>query len=383
MNELIQSQAGQRDTRWALLATVSSLALATAACLPAHAADDSDRPTVWVELGANLNRIQGGETPYLPPFLSFTAERPFETVPTSTVQRPGRYSFGGEGKISFQPHDSDWSLEAAVRYGRSSSEKHLHQQTTEVNFSGVNLIGTQKMYIPVTSFTDTRTNRQASYLIADFKAGRDVGLGLGQSSSSAIVEFGVRFAQFSSNSKTGIHEVPDDFSLRVPQPPSPFFPNFHKYKSYSHHHTFNGENVVDRSFAGVGPTLSMSGAQAIIGKVDEGVTFDWGVNGALLFGRQKVQGSHQTTGAYWKNFQTAPYSVFDNGKRPFARSRSVVVPNLGGFAGISATYSNAKLSMGYRADFFFGAMDGGQTTRDSQNRSFHGPFAKVSIGLGG
>jgi hypothetical protein len=58
-----------------------------------------------------------------------------------------------------------------------------------------------------------------------------------------------------------------------------------------------------------------------------------------------------------------------------------VVPNVGGFAGLSARYSNAKLSFGYRADFFFGAMDGGLDARDAGNRSFHGPFATVGIGF--
>jgi hypothetical protein len=37
-----------------------------------------------------------------------------------------------------------------------------------------------------------------------------------------------------------------------------------------------------------------------------------------------------------------------------ARSRSVAIPNVGGFAELSYHYANAKISMGYRADFFFG-----------------------------
>jgi hypothetical protein len=65
------------------------------------------------------------------------------------------------------------------------------------------------------------------------------------------------------------------------------------------------------------------------------------------------------------------------------RSRSVIVPNVGGFAGLSYRYSNAKLSLGYRADFFFGAMDGGIDTRKTYDRNFYGPFATISVGLGG
>jgi len=65
------------------------------------------------------------------------------------------------------------------------------------------------------------------------------------------------------------------------------------------------------------------------------------------------------------------------------RSRSVVVPNVGGFAGLSFRYSNAKVSFGYRADFFFGAMDGGLDMARKENQGFYGPFASISIGLGG
>ncbi|HWA31303.1 MAG TPA: hypothetical protein VG867_09400, partial [Rhizomicrobium sp.] len=60
-----------------------------------------------------------------------------------------------------------------------------------------------------------------------------------------------------------------------------------------------------------------------------------------------------------------------------------VVPNLGGFAGVSMRYSNAKLSLGYRGDFFFGALDGGIDTAQRTTVGFYGPFATISLGLGG
>jgi len=380
MSELIQSQTIRRDMRWSLLATVSSLALA-GACVSAQAASDADRPTVWIELGAQFDRLQGSEEPFLPGFLDSGAPRPFETVPSASIQRPSRYMLGGDGKLSFQPHGSDWSLVAAVRYGRSNTAKHEHQQTSVVNYSGVNLLGTQKAYVPLTNFTDTTSSHKASYLITDFTVGRDVGLGLWSGHNTTSVDFGVRFAQFTAKTTTSIHELPDDFSLRVPLPPSPFNPAWHKYKSYSHHHSFYAQNEVTRSFSGVGPTLTVNGSQPLSGDEDGGVTLDWGANAAVLFGRQKVRGSHITTGAYWANFQTAPQSTYNSGRKPYARSRSVVVPNVGGFAGLSARYHDARLSFGYRADFFFGAMDSGLETRDTASRSFHGPFAKIGIGF--
>jgi len=61
----------------------------------------------------------------------------------------------------------------------------------------------------------------------------------------------------------------------------------------------------------------------------------------------------------------------------------VAVPNVGALFGVSYKYQNAKVSFGYRVDEFFGAMDGGIDTRKSENRGFFGPYANISIGLGG
>ena len=47
----------------------------------------------------------------------------------------------------------------------------------------------------------------------------------------------------------------------------------------------------------------------------------------------------------------------------------------------SARYRNAKINFGYRADFFFNAMDGGQDTAKSYGRGFYGPYLNLSIGL--
>ena len=53
-----------------------------------------------------------------------------------------------------------------------------------------------------------------------------------------------------------------------------------------------------RSFHGVGPSLSWNASATLLGNKDAGeLTFDWGINGAVLFGRQKAKTSH-TTQAY-------------------------------------------------------------------------------------
>jgi hypothetical protein len=383
MSELIQSQTIARDTRWHLLSTVSSLALAITLCTPAQAANDADRPTVWIELGAQLDRVQGSEEPFLPPFLSANP-RPFAPVSSAEIQRPPRYAFGGEGKITFQPDASDWSVSAAIRYGRSNNDKRLHQQTTEVRQSGLSLQNDDPWYVQLTRFGDTASAHKSGYIIADFMAGRDVGLGLWGRGSSATIDFGVRFAQFTASSTAKLRDKPDPFIKRIPQPPTPFFPSWHKYKTNRHNHSYYAHNQLARSFSGVGPTLSMTGSQEIAGNVEDvGLAFDWGVNVAVLFGRQKVRGSHKSSSQYFKSFGYGPYSSSNPPAKAIARTRSVIVPNVGGFAGASLRFPNAKLSLGYRADFFFGAMDGGIDSRKTYDRNFFGPFATVSIGLGG
>ena len=52
----------------------------------------------------------------------------------------------------------------------------------------------------------------------------------------------------------------------------------------------------------------------------------------------------------------------------------MTVPNVGGFAGLSFNYADAKISFGYKADFFFGAIDGGIDTRKNENRGFSAPM---------
>jgi len=145
-----------------------------------------------------------------------------------------------------------------------------------------------------------------------------------------------------------------------------------------------------RSFQGVGPTVSWTGSTPLIGnRQDSELTFDWGANGALLFGRQKADVHHQGYGRYWPKYAIGIYTqgvhlVYASQDTDGHRTaRSIVVPNIGGFAGVSWRYANTKVSIGYRGDFFFNAMDVGIDERKSSNVGFYGPFATVSIGLGG
>ena len=224
-------------------------------------------------------------------------------------------------------------------------------------------------------------------MIADFQAGKGVGLGLFSSNGKSIISLGVRFAQFIDKSNISLKSDPD---WR--------FKN--KYYSYlgsrlhflaQPYHSNSAQLTAERSFRGIGPQISWAASEPIAGHVGAAeLDFDWGINAAVLFGRQKARTQHHAIerynsggyGAFFADYGELA-TIARSAPPPKTRSRSVVVPNVGGFAGLSFKYSSAKVSFGYRADFFFGAMDGGIDTRKTYDRNFYGPFANISIGLGG
>ena len=71
MSELITENPGLNNFRWRLLATVSALTLLSLSLSEAKA-EDSDRPTVWIELGGQLSRVENGQEAYAPPFVALT-----------------------------------------------------------------------------------------------------------------------------------------------------------------------------------------------------------------------------------------------------------------------------------------------------------------------
>lgn len=384
MSELTQSKSQTSDLRWHLLTTASALALFTSVMgQGAHAAEDGDRPTVWIELGGQLERIDRAETVFAPDFVLAHETAPFNAVSPLTAQRPPRYGFGGEGKITFAPTGSDWTLSAAIRYGRSNAKKALHQQTT------TNLVQkTSKYDDPIwghhafSTRKVTRFNRAdavigQSHAVLDFMAGKDVGLGSFGHNGTSSVGFGVRIAQFQSKSNFGFKSFPDPHysTQAIINDPG------------AHHHSYFATLKAERNFRGIGPAIAWNASAAIAGQPDSTMLdFDWGANAAVLFGRTRVHGTYSSSSRYFHGSPFAlppPPTDHTTAHGAFGRSRSVVAPNVGGFAGLTLQRADAKVSFGYRADFFFGALDGGLEQRSKENIVFHGPFAKISVGLGG
>jgi len=372
MSELVVTRSNVQALRWKFLATASSLAFFGHFGVATAAPDnDSDQPVVWIELGGQLDFLSDSQQRFAPPFFAKIPQTGF-TSPL-TLEGPSNYDIEKDGKIVFQPNESDWIFSASIRYGRNSGNGFRHEQTS-------NLVGYFPIHNPTLArhrYAETTTSSNETHDIADFMAGRDVGLG----ASASLLSGGFRFAQFRSQSSAAVYADPD---YNNPIKPSGFIPTQPKY-----FHNFGARVQNKASFTGVGPALSWGASLPLNSKTQNAqISFDWGLNGAVLFGRQKSKGSHQTNGklstgigiaAFGLHYHTTHYTH----SVQHDRSRMVAVPNVGAVAGLSFCYANAKVSLGYRADLFFGAMDGGIDTRKSENVGFYGPFANVSIGFGG
>lgn len=386
MSELIARSKRTQFNRWQLLTSVCAMALGIHS--NASATED-DHPTVWIELGAQLERQDPSQEPYAP---SFLAEFPDSPVfhPTSPIdaQKQPRYAIGGEAKLTIAPDGTPWQFSAAVRYGRANNARHVHDENAVDVVNVPYLIFPSRNPTPTIPYTkheigDTRTSNKQSHAVLDFQVGRDVGLGLFGARSTGTINAGVRFAQFSASSTVDISARPDvTFTYK-------YIPLFGGFSApLPHFHAYHATASAARSFRGAGPSLSWAEAIPLVGDPDQGtISLDLGLNGAVLFGRQKVAVSHHESGyaADKTAFSTkfTHHSSYDHPPTHIVRSRSVTVPNLGGSAGISFRFPNAKVSFGYRADVFFNAMDGGIDTHKDFDRSFHGPFATISLGLGG
>lgn len=387
MSELSSTHENHFEFRKRLLATSSAAVLSI--CLYASGeaiAADGDRPIVWIELGGQFEQMAASQVPFEPPF----SNRQPSILPIipgnvqiapASLQKPLDASFGFEGKISLEPEGSDWMFSAGLRYGRSNGAKHIHHQTAPKSFDF--RVGSYQKYIPLPpsygKFADAVAHKSENHAILDFQAGKDMGLGIFGNHGQATVNVGLRFAQFRNDTQMALNSGPDPFGYK-------YFGTAIKFPIFRPF-TYRAKLQASRSFTGFGPSISWDASTLAIGTSNDAeFTLDWGAHAALLFGRQKANVQHQTS-EYYKAppFKGNPsgliHPVYKIGTQ-HRRARSVVVPNIGAMAGVSLKFPNAKVSLGYRADFFFGAMDTGLDTHKSTTRGFYGPYASISFGLG-
>ena len=412
MSELISKNDNRATIRWKLMASVSALALA--ASVSHAAAEDASHPLLWIELGGDADIVSGLTQPFAPDFAAQTpAPAPYGNGNSPIgLQKPARYTFGGDASLMFQPQDSDWTFSAGIKYGRSRNKRDSHGQTNAtikfpnpayehiaalypsylVYFTSLHPIYTK--YAP--NFAGTTVTQSERHMVLDFQAGKDVGLGLFGHEGTSTFSAGVRMARFKFHTDVLARARPNAnfYEITFPNPwgagPHAYYTIYEaQWKSYYMRAS------AERTFNGVGPSLSWSATVPLAGNVEKGeLELDWGINGSLLFGKQNAKISHHTTARYFKskythNFITPDgYHAHDHYMPLYDhnvthdRSRNVTVPNIGAMIGLSYRIENTKVSLGYRSDNFLNAMDVGIDAAKKKTLSFNGLFASVSVGLG-
>ena len=354
MSELIVNTDNRATIRWKLLTGASALALTGYLTSAGMArAEDAARPVVWLEADGQFALQKVDNEEFLPAFV-YTS--PFDSaLKIGQKKAPSVWDEGA--KISLEPSGSDWLMSFGIRYGKSSRHLARYQQTAHVG-------GYYSLFY--NAYQDSKGSSSEKHLLLDFKAGKDIGLGRFGHEGTSAISAGVRYAQFDSKSSFSAKSI----TALVP----------------TSYYIFHGSFEVQRSFRGIGPSLSWDASANIAGNSTDGsLTFDWGINGALLFGRQRVKGHHEKTAIFQPSsayyYASLKTTIYHTAKSPL-RSKSVTVPNLGAYAALSFRLTNAKVTLGYRYDRFFGAIDGGIDAAKKEDRAFYGPFASISIGIG-
>lgn len=412
MSELKNTHADSDRIRWKLLASVSSLAIA--ASISNAVAEDASHPVLWIELGATADAINGLGDPFAPDFMQLSPMPSVYAEGNSpfSLQQPARHTFGGDVKLILQPPESDWKFSVGVKFGRSKVKRDRHSQSNAtVKFPNpayehiaalypsylpyfTSLLPTFTKYAP--KFAETKFTEKERHTVLDFQAGKDVGLGLFGDGASSTVSVGVRLARFQSQTNVLARARPNA-NFHQSTFPNPWGAGPHAYYTIyeAQWKSYYMRASADRSFNGIGPSLSWSASLPVAGNAHNGeLDVDLGINGAILFGKQKANVHHHTTARYFKSkyyhsFTTPDgYHAHDHYQPLYdrsggsSRSRSVIVPNLGGSIGLSYRIENTKISLGYRTDNFWGALDGGIDAPSRKTLAFNGLYATVSVGFG-
>jgi hypothetical protein len=298
-----------------------------------------------------------------------------------SVQKSPHTGFDWEGKLSIQPEDSDWKLTAGIRYGRSGTNAQLHKSLAPqtATFSVVGRVCTGPLHIctktavaKANRLVDAEGHTSERHTVMDFTIGKDVGIGMFGAGGEGTIGAGIRMAQLDTL-------VSADLNMNANWVAAQGNPR--TLLTQQSWDVLDGVSDERRSFHGWGPQVTWDADQPVwsVGESGE-VSIDWGLNAALLLGRQHVDLQQVETD---RVCGAARCPAATGIPQPINRSRHVAVPNLGGYIGASVQYTNSKISLGYRADTFFNAIDGGQETAKDYNRGFYGPYLNVSIGLGG
>jgi hypothetical protein len=342
MSELVLTRS--QNVRWQLLAGASALALvASMAAVPAASADEDNH--FYFEIGGSYGAQAGGSTAWFLPFAapggggeggeggesgSQTAERIHSPSGPNGTALPihAGPSWDFESALKVQPADTDLIFSLGVKFGRNERRGAFASFTQTTPYS-------------YTKFYEGAATHRESHINIDFQVGKDFGLGMFGAEGTSVFSAGLRYAHFTARTNTGFYTSTKYFAG-------------------------GGSTLAKRSFVGVGPMISWEASTPLSDTGDGIFTLDWGVNAAVLFGRQKASG----------------VLLYDDGYAlGTSRDRNVTVPELGGSLGFSYRLADSglRIAFGYRVDAAFGALDAGIYQNWQVDRVQHGPFLKIGI----
>jgi hypothetical protein len=363
MSELINTHDNRATIRWKLLTGASALALtAYVSSAGVAKAEDAGHPILWIEAGGAFDQLTANNTLWLAPNTPVTQTHP--APPFGTLPQVG---YDADFKLSLTPNDSDWIYSVGLIYGRSlRGHKTNHDQTYNTHLAVGTTAGGGKYVYTNWNFANEEQRSTTSHMILDFQAGKDVGLGMfgGKSTLSA----GIRWAKLNESASGHMLGATNATKYFAVAP-------------YATETRVTADFLAKHSFNGIGPSVSWNSTVPFAGNASDSLSIDWGINAALLFGKQKTRTNLHTHSSYCATFISG-CTPGTGSTQSIKRNKSVMVPNLGGFAGISWRLPNAKISLGYKADYFFNAIDTGVYTRKTENRGFYGPYASISVGIG-
>jgi iron complex outermembrane recepter protein len=336
------------------------------------------KPEVWLTLGGNFAQFADNWEHYNP---SFTSLIPDSLPSPLGVERSPSSGFDWDADLSFQPDKSDWVLKAGIRYGRSAENRKMHKSLPPSQYTKY-ITGpfctrfhfcTRTITATVNKLVDAHASASEQHTMLDFTLGKDFGLGIFGGAGQSTISGGVRAVQFDTRASAELNSNPNWIPKFTPP-----------YLLTIVHDVLDGTTDEHRNFRGIGPEVTWDADAPVFGSPENGeVMVDWGVNAALLFGRQRANIRQRTSDLHCSLGFPSHGCASSYSPQNVSRSRRLAVPNLGGYAGLSVKYSNAKISFGYRADEFFGAMDGGQGAAKKYDRGFYGPYLNLSLGFGG
>jgi outer membrane receptor protein involved in Fe transport len=333
-----------------------------------------------VELSGEVQRQDALYSSILPPIASTDAAAP--------QHRGLDWGDGREVRITYQPDAANWSVMAAVRYGRANSSVPLVHRERPAGPARCEVLPNGKYGVLCdpsspyyyhgilktgTNWADASAQEREKHVIADFQVGADVGLGLLRESR---VSAGIRYANIESTTRTmmrGINWDLQDGWIKYP----------------STRNEYEADLTADRKFKGAGPTLTWAAGQALLGNEEAGhVDLDWSITGGVLFGKQrtKATGSYATASPSVNYLAAYRIPLVTPTPQPLGvapRDKSATVPVLDLSLGLSYEIQRIKVGAGYHWERYYNALDAGYAERKSYDRTFDGPYFKIAVGFGG